>query len=67
LIYDLRRKNKEEFEKEIQEKYGNIEELKVSRNKILKNIQNNTRLLKENGIYILSLVKEICLTRENVI
>ena len=67
LIYDLRRKNKEEFEKEIQEKYGNIEELKVSRNKILENIQKAIRLLKENDIYILSLVKEICLTHENII
>ena len=67
LIYDLRRKNKEEFEKEIQEKYGNIEGLKVSRNKILENIQKSTILLKENDIYILSLVREVCLTYENII
>ena len=67
FIYDLRRKNKEEFEKEVQEKYGNIEELKISRNKILENIQKATRLLTENDIYILSLVKEICLTHENII
>jgi hypothetical protein len=67
LIYNTRRENKEEFESEIQEKYGNIEELKVSRNKILENIQNTTRVLKENDLYILSLVKEICLPYENVI
>ena len=67
LIYDLRKKNKEEFEKEIQEKYENIEELKVSRNKIVENIEKNTRLLKENELYIFSLVKEICLTNEHVI
>ena len=67
FIYDLRKKNKEEFEKEILEKYGNIEELKVIRNKILENIQKNTRLLKENDIYILSLVKEIFLNYENII
>ena len=61
LIYDLRKKNKEEFEKEIQEKYGNIEELKVSRTIILKNIVENSRLLTEKDTYIISLVKEICL------
>lgn len=59
LIYDLRKKNKEEFEKEIQEKYGNIEELKVSRNKIVENIEKYTGLLKENDIYILSLVRDL--------
>jgi hypothetical protein len=67
LIYNLRRKNKEEFEKEIQEEYGNIEELKVTRNKIVENIQKSTLLLKENDIYILSIVKEICLTHEKII
>jgi len=67
LIYDLRKKNKEEFEKEIQEKFGNIGELKVSRNKILKNIEKSTNLLKENEIYILSLVKEIFLNYKNII
>lgn len=67
LIYDHRRKNKEKFEKEIQEKYGNIEVLKIERNKILENFQKNSKLLKENDIYILSLVKEICLTYENII
>jgi hypothetical protein len=67
LIYDLRKKNKEKFEKEIQEKYCNIEELTISRNKILKRIQNNTELLKESDIYILSLVKKICLTHEKII
>ncbi len=68
LIYDLKKQNREEFEKEIQEKYDNdIEELKASRNKILENIEKNARLLKQNDIYILSLVKEICLTHENII
>ena len=59
LIYDLRKKNKEEFEKEIQEKYGNIEELKVSRNKTLENIEKYTGLLTENDIYIISLVRDL--------
>ena len=59
LIYDLRKKNKEEFEKEIQEKYGNIEELKVSRNKIVENIEKYTGLLTENDIYIISLVRDL--------
>lgn len=67
FIYDLRKKNKEEFEKKILEKYGNIEKLKVTRNKILENIQKSTRLLTENDIYILSLVKEIFLNYENII
>ena len=67
LIYDTRRKNNEEFEKEIQEIYGNIKELKVLRNEFLENIQKTTRLLKENDLYILSLVKEICLTLDNII
>ena len=59
FIYDLRKKNKEEFEKEIQEKYGNIEELIVSRNKIVENIEKYTGLLTENDIYIISLVRDL--------
>ena len=59
LIYDLRKKNKEIFEKEIQEKYSNIEELKITRNKIVENIEKYTGLLKENDIYILSLVRDL--------
>jgi hypothetical protein len=59
LIYDLRKNNKEEFEKEIQEKYGDIEELKVSRNKTVENIEKYTGLLTENDIYIISLVRDL--------
>ncbi|MGE5634499.1 MAG: hypothetical protein ACM3VV_04660 [Deltaproteobacteria bacterium] len=67
LIYDLRKKNAEEFEKEIQDNYDNIEKLKASRNKILKDIDEKLRLLKKNDTYILSIIKEICLTHENII
>jgi hypothetical protein len=59
LIYNLRKKNKEIFEKEIPEKYSNIEELKITRNKIVENIEKYTGLLKENDIYLLSLVRDL--------
>ncbi len=61
LIYNLRKKNRNEFENELQENNDNLEKLKELRTIILKNIVENSRLLTENDTYILSLVKEICL------
>ena len=61
LIYDIGKKNRNELENEFQENYDNLERLKELRTKIIKNIDENSRLLTENDTYILSLVKEICL------
>ena len=61
LIYDIGKKNRNELENEFQENYDNLERLKELRTKIIKNIDENSRLLTENETYILSLIKEICL------
>lgn len=67
LIYDLKKQDKEGFEKEVNEKYDYIEKLIISRNKVFKDIDKKSNLLKENDSYIISLVKEICLLTQNFI